>query len=237
MNREIGAARSGTAGQHGGMDREDLRLAVYRSFAESGRAPTPAELASQFGTDVPAVRRGLKELAASRDLVLDGQGRIVMAHPFSAIPLGFSVMGARVLWWGGCAWDSFALPHLLPGEGEMLVATRCPACRRPHAWNVGTGGPPVGGHVAHFLVPAARMWDDVMRTCGHQRLFCSEDCVAAWLEETGLPRGYVMDLGTLWRLAAHWYEGRLERGYTRRDPARAADYLRSAGLSGQFWGL
>jgi hypothetical protein len=46
-----------------------------------------------------------------------------------------------------------------------------------------------------------------------------------------------MDLGTLWRLAAHWYEGRLERGYTRRDPPRAADYLRSAGLSGQFWGL
>src|SRR5262249_3713448 len=115
--------------------------------------------------------------------------------------------------------------------------TRCPACRRPHAWNVGTGGPPVGGHVAQFLVPAARMWDDVMRTCGHQRLFCSEDCVAAWLEETGLPRGYVMDLGTLWRLAAHWYEGRLERGYTRRDPARAADYLRSARLSRQVWGL
>ena len=25
-------------------------------------------------------------------------------------------MGARVLWWGGCAWDSFALPHLLPGS-------------------------------------------------------------------------------------------------------------------------
>src|SRR5215813_1372356 len=85
----MGLARSGTAGQHGGMDREDLRLAVYRSFAESGRAPTPAELASRCGTDVPAVRRGPKELAASRDLVLDGQGRIVMAHPFSAIPLGF----------------------------------------------------------------------------------------------------------------------------------------------------
>ncbi|MGE5289850.1 MAG: hypothetical protein ACM3ML_22215 [Micromonosporaceae bacterium] len=81
------------------------------------------------------------------------------------------------------------------------------------------------------------MCDDVIRTCGHQRLFCSADCVAAWLAETGLARGYVMDLGTLWRLAAHWYEGRLGRGYTRRDPARAADYLRSAGLSGQFWGL
>jgi hypothetical protein len=38
-----------------------------------------------------------------------------------------------------------------------------------------------------------------------------------------------MDLGTLWRLAAHWYEGRLERGYTRRDPARAADSISETG--------
>jgi hypothetical protein len=43
-----------------------------------------------------------------------------------------------------------------------------------------------------------------------------------------------LDLGTLWRLAAHWYDGRLERGYTRREPA---EYLRGVGLSGPFWGL
>jgi len=77
----------------------------------------------------------------------------------------------------------------------------------------------------------------VVHTCRHQRLFCSADCVAAWLRETGLPRGYEMDLATLWRLAARWYEGRLERGYVRRDPASAGDYLRSVGLSGVFWGL
>ena len=101
-----------------------------------------------------------------------------MAHPFSAVPLGFSVMGRRTLWWGGCAWDSFALPHLLPGESEVLVATRCPACGRPHAWSV---GPTSAGRRAGrpLRVPAARMWDDVVHTCGHQRLFCSEDCVDA----------------------------------------------------------
>jgi len=153
------------------------------------------------------------------------------------VPLGFSVMGASTLWWGGCAWDSFALPQLLPGENEMLVATRCPECRRPHAWNVGSRRPPDGEQVAHFLVPAARMWDDVVRTCGHQRLFCSEGCVDAWLADTGYPRGYVMDLGTLWRLAAHWYDGRLDRGYVRREPSQAAAYLRGAGLAGPFWGL
>jgi hypothetical protein len=46
-----------------------------------------------------------------------------------------------------------------------------------------------------------------------------------------------MDLPTLWNFASDWYTGRLDRGYTRRDPARAADYLRGVGLSGPFWGL
>ena len=45
------------------------------------------------------------------------------------------------------------------------------------------------------------------------------------------------NLATLWRLASGWYAGRLERGYARREPSAAADYLRSAGLSGAFWGL
>jgi Alkylmercury lyase len=95
--------------------------------------------------------------------------------------------------------------------------------------------PPDGDQVAHFLVPAARMWDDVVHTCAHQRLFCSEDCVSDWLAATGSARGYVMDLGTLWRLAAHWYDGRLDRGYVRREPSQAAAYLRGVGLSGSFW--
>jgi hypothetical protein len=219
------------------MDKEDLRLAVYRAFAETGRAPQPGELAEQFGADLSAVTGGLAELARARHLVLDEAGEIVMAHPFSAVPLGFSVMGVRTLWWGGCAWDSFALPHLLPGEGEVLVATRCPGCGCPHAWNVGSRRPPDGGQVAHFLVSAAGMWDDVVHTCRHQRLFCSEDCVDGWLRATGSARGYVMDLATLWRFAAHWYDGRLERGYTRREPDEAKKYLRSVGLSGPFWGL
>jgi hypothetical protein len=176
-------------------------------------------------------------LAAARHLALGSDGEITMAHPFTAVPLGFSVMGRDTLWWGGCAWDSFALPRLLPDQGPMLVATTCPACDRAYAWRVDNREPPVGGQVAHFLVPAARMWDDVVYTCANQRIFCSEDCVAIWLNESGHQRGSVLDLRTLWRLAAGWYVGRLERGYVRREPSAAADYLRSVGLSGTFWRL
>ncbi|HYN93581.1 MAG TPA: organomercurial lyase [Pilimelia sp.] len=220
-----------------GVDLEGTRLAVYRSFARTGRPPHADDLAAELTTDGPTVRAGLRELARTRHLVLAGADEIIMAHPFSAVPLGFAVMGRRTLWWGGCAWDSFALPHLLPDEGEVLVSTRCPACARPHAVGVGGARPPDGGQVAHFLVPAAHMWDDVVHTCRHQRLFCSAACVDDWCRRSGSDRGYVMDLHTLWRLAARWYDGRLDRGYVRREPAAAKEYLRSVGLSGPFWGL
>jgi hypothetical protein len=209
------------------MDTEDVRLAVYRSFAGTGRPPARDSVDEQ----------ALRELHEQRHVVLGADGQIVMAHPFSAVPLGFSVMGRETLWWGGCAWDSFALPHLLPDEPEVLVATRCPGCDAALAWVVGRDEPPAGDEVAHFLIPVVRMWDDVVHTCGNQRLFCGDACVSAWLERTGHERGYVMDLATLWRLARGWYEGRLDRGYRRREPAAARDYLRSVGLTGPFWGL
>lgn len=219
------------------MDLESLRLAVYEGFAADGRAPATGDLISRLGADQAEVVEGLRTLADRRLLVLDADDRVVLAHPFSSIPLGFSVMGTRTLWWGGCAWDSFAIPHLVAGEPEVLVATTCPACSAPLAWTVGRDGPPEGAEVAHFLVPVARMWDDVVRTCGHQRLFCSDACVEAWLARTGNERGYAMDLAALWRLAAGWYAGRLERGYVRRDPTEAAAYFRAVGLSGPFWGI
>ncbi|WP_207939267.1 organomercurial lyase [Actinomadura darangshiensis] len=84
--------------------------------------------------------------------MLDEHGAIVMAHPFSAVPLGFSVMGATTLWWGGCAWDSFALPNLVADADPALVATRC---RRAAPRTPGTSrarGLPPGDQVAHFLV-------------------------------------------------------------------------------------
>jgi hypothetical protein len=218
------------------VDVEDLRLAVYDAFRR-GAIPRVSALAAAMQVTEEEVAGGLAALAASRDLALGQDGEITLAHPFTAVPLGFSVMGRETLWWGGCAWDSFALAHLLPEQGPMLVATTCQSCDRAHAWRVDDREPPDGDQIAHFQVPASHMWDDVVFTCGNQRIFCSEACVTAWLERTGRPRGYVMDLPTLWRLASGWYAGRLDRGYVRREPSAAADYFRGAGLSGEFWGL
>lgn len=217
------------------MDNEDLRLAVYRTFA-AGRIPRITDLATELTALQSTVRAGLFSLANARHVVLDSEGEVVMAHPFSSIPLGFSVMGRSALWWGGCSWDSFAIPHLVPDQSPVLVATTCPACGTPHAWQVGVTEPPAGDQVAHFMLPTARMWDDVVRTCQNQRIYCSAGCVEDWVRATGSARGELLDLSTLWRLAAHWYDGRLDRGYRRREPGAAANYLASVGLTGAFWG-
>lgn len=218
------------------MDLEALRLAVYRSFATTGAPPGYDELTSRLGETHDDIVGGIRQLAEERHLVIDEGGRIVMAHPFASIPFGFSVMGRNTLWWGGCCWDSFAIPHLLTDEENVLVATTCPGCGRPEAWVVDREGPPDSDWLAHFLVPAARIWDDVVHTCSNQRLFCSERCIDDWLQRAVYEKGYVMDVETLWRFAAGWYQGRLERGYVRRDPGAAGEYLRSVGLVDPFWG-
>lgn len=215
---------------------EDVRSTLYRALASTGRLPGLEEIAEVTALTPSEVSESLQRLAAARHVVFDDAHRIVLAHPFATRNFAFSVMGDRTLWWGGCAWDAFAIPHLVPEEQSALVATTCPACGTPHAWTVTRTAAPDGSQVAHFLTPVAHVWDDVIHTCEHQRIFCSRGCVDDWLARTGNSRGYVMDLATLWRLAAHWYEGRLDSPYRRREPAEAREYFASVGLTGPFWG-
>jgi len=61
--------------------------------------------------------------------------------------------------------------------------------------------------------------------------------VSNGLRINGNRRDYVLDLDTLWRLAWGRYDGRMERGDSRREPAAARKYLRAAGPTGEFWSL
>lgn len=218
-------------------DRDEVvRIAVYTALAATGRLPDVDELAATTSLEPSEVAESLEALAVARHVVFDGDHRIVLAHPFATRNFAFSVMGERTLWWGGCAWDAFAIPHLVPDEPSALIATTCPACGTAHSWTITRSAEPDAAQVAHFLTPVAHVWDDVIHTCEHQRIFCSTGCVDDWLARTGNERGYVMDLPTLWRLAAHWYEGRLDTPYRRREPAEAKEYFASVGLTGPFWG-
>lgn len=215
---------------------EHVRVAVYRALADTGRLPSDAELADVAGS-VTLAREAIRRLAELRAWALGADDEIVLAHPFATRSFGFSVMSDTTLWWGGCAWDSFAIPHLVPDCGPVVIATTCPACDRALVWRIDSSTEPGGSERAHFLVPAARMWDDVIHTCSNQLLFCDDSCIDEWLARTGHSEGYRMDLGTLWRFASGWYEGRLDHGYRRREPSEALEYFAEVGLRGPFWGL
>jgi hypothetical protein len=83
------------------MDLEDLRLLVYDNFRRLGRVPSTGELATTLLATEHEVAAGIRELATLRHVALDDDNNIVMAHPFAAINLGFSVMGRSTLWWAG----------------------------------------------------------------------------------------------------------------------------------------
>ena len=218
------------------IDLDALRVRLYRQLAEKGRVVSSNRIAEELGVSPAEAANAFAALHRDRHLVLDRDGRIELAHPFGTRDFGFSVKSRTALWWGGCAWDSFAIPHLVPGAAPALVATVCPACRSAHAWNVDRERPPTGDQVAHFLTPMAHVWDDVVHACENQRIFCNEGCVDRWLTASGHSKGDVLDLTALWNLASDWYTGRLEPGYRRREPAEAAAYFRHAGLTGPFWG-
>jgi hypothetical protein len=216
---------------------ELVRRTVYQHLARTGVAPERGSLATELSLSAQHIDEAFGALAAGHHLVLDADGQIVLAHPFATRNFGFSVMGARTLWWGGCAWDAFAIPHLVRDEPAVLVATTCPACSTPLAWTVRRSASPAGPGIAHFLVPVDRIWDDVVHACGNQRIFCDADCVDAWLARSGQAAGSAFGLDVLWRLAERWYEGRLDSPYQRRDPRQAKDYFQRAGLTGPFWGI
>jgi hypothetical protein len=218
------------------IDLEELRVRLYRQLAAEGRVDSSDRIAAELEVAEADAADAFLALQRDRHIVLDESGQIELAHPFGTRDFGFSVKSSSVLWWGGCAWDAFAIPHLVPGASPALIATVCPGCGAALAWNVVTDGPPDGDEVAHFLVPMAHVWDDVIHACENQRIFCSAACVDDWLGATGNARGDVFPLTVLWKLASDWYSGRLDAGYRRREPIAAAAYFRSVGLTGPFWG-
>lgn len=64
-------------------------MAIYGHLAKTGRAPATSALAEHFKVGRRDVKRAVETLAAARHLVLDDHERVVMAHPFATVPLGF----------------------------------------------------------------------------------------------------------------------------------------------------
>ena len=141
---------------------ERARRAIYDTIVRSGRAPTPADLATTFGTDAEAVANSYRVLADAHVIVLrPGTVEIAWAPPFSAVPTSFRATAGSTSWHAPCAWDAFGIPAAL--QQDAVIDAHCAWSGDRIACGV-ENGVAYGEGVIHLLVPAAHFWDDIAYT-------------------------------------------------------------------------
>ena len=142
----------------------DVRIAVYRHFVDSCRAPGIEEVADALGADVDQVLQAYEYLAEEHVLVLQPDTRkLRMAMPFSAIETTFRVRIGDSAWFANCAWDALGIAAMLPRDA--VIDARCPVAEKDLQLKVKSGELDPGQvDLVHFAVPAARWWEDIAYT-------------------------------------------------------------------------
>jgi DNA-binding transcriptional MocR family regulator len=150
------------------MPAEDLdtnvKLAIYKVTADTGRIPNSREVSQKIDIDENEVLSAFGRLHAKR-LLLPEPGdpaRIRMAPPFSGIPTKFPVEANGRGYYANCVWDAYGI----------AAALHCDAISRasdghtgePLTLEVKNGEPVLKSYVAHFAVPAAHWWDNLIFT-------------------------------------------------------------------------
>ena len=137
-----------------------VKMVIYRHFAETGRRPSIEDVAEHVGSDVEHVLDAYSRLRAERVLVLEPDGvSIRMAPPFSGVPTQHIVDVAGTQYFANCAWDALGVPAALQSPG--MVHSRCEQSGEPLHLKVGLQGPEPSEWLFHCLVPAAKWWHDI----------------------------------------------------------------------------
>jgi len=141
----------------------DVKLTVYRHFAETGSGPAADEVARRTGGDIASVLGAYQRLREQRVLVLAVDGSSIrMAPPFSGVPTQHVVAAGGVRYFANCAWDALGVPAAL--HRAAVVHSRCEQSGEPFELKVGLDGPAPSDWLFHCLVPAAKWWDDIVFT-------------------------------------------------------------------------
>ncbi len=138
-----------------------VRRFVYDHTIDVGLPPTAAEAARSLACPDAAIRSAFHRLADAHMLVLQqDSGEILMANPFSAIPTPFLVQAGDHAYHGSCIWDALGIPAML--KRDASIRTSCGDCGAAVTLHITQGALAPVDAVAHFAIPAAHWWDDIV---------------------------------------------------------------------------
>jgi len=141
-----------------------VKLAIYEVTAKTGRDPNSLAVSRKIDVDESEVVAAFGRLH-TKLLLLPEPGdpsRIRMAPPFSGIATAFPVEANGRNYFANCVWDAYGI----------AAALHCDAISRasdghtgePLTLEVKNGRPVLKPYVAHFAVPAAQWWDNLIFT-------------------------------------------------------------------------
>lgn len=139
-----------------------VRLHVYDQFIQQGRPPSVAQAAEALSSTRQQIESAYRRLADARALVLQGNGEVLMAEPFSAVPTPFVVKVGRRSCWANCVWDALGVPAMLKRDARIL--TSCGCCGDSLMLEVRGGLLLEASGIVHFGVPAEDWWRNVAFT-------------------------------------------------------------------------
>jgi len=138
-----------------------VRYHVYDYVMREGLSPTIAETSSVLSRSTHQVRSSFQRLADGHVLVLQkGSGEVLMANPFSAVPTPFLVKAGGRSYYGNCVWDAMGIPAML--QQDATIEASCGCCSTAMNLKITNGSLEAARGIAHFAIPAAHWWDDIV---------------------------------------------------------------------------
>jgi alkylmercury lyase-like protein len=141
-----------------------VKLRLYEITAETGRVPNSLEVSRKMGIDENEVLAAFGRLHAKRLLLPepDDPRRIRMAPPFSGVPTSFPVEANGKTYYANCVWDAYGIAAAL--HSDAIIRASDGYTGEPLTLEVKNGRPILKSYVAHFAVPAAHWWDNLIFT-------------------------------------------------------------------------
>jgi alkylmercury lyase-like protein len=142
----------------------NVKLALYQITADTGAVPDAAAVAQATNLSELEVRAAFVRLHSKRLLVPepDDPSRIRMAPPFSGVATAFPVEARGKRYFANCVWDAYGIAAAL--HSDALIPAADGQTGEPLMLEVRQGQPIPKPYLAHFAVPAARWWDDIVFT-------------------------------------------------------------------------
>ena len=139
---------------------KQVRHYIYEYFVKTGQAPTLQHCAQAFSCPPAEINELYQRLAHGRALVLQSNGEILMAEPFSAVPTAFAVEIGNHTWWGNCIWDALGILAMLKEDGRVVTACGC--CNDAMQVEIRKGQLADVSGCVHFAIPPIEWWKNVV---------------------------------------------------------------------------